>query len=69
MDRNRQRDRRWLIISPADYALPAYHWQLEALAFFDHLLHCAANGYAAQARVAAALDAVGAALGSFGLIG
>jgi len=45
------RDRRWLIISPADYALPAYHWQLEALAFFDHLLHCAANGYAAQARV------------------
>jgi uncharacterized protein len=27
------------------------HWQLEALAFFDHLLYSAANGYANQPRV------------------
>lgn len=45
------RDRKWLIISEAEYELPAYHWQLEALAFFDHILSGAANGYAAQAPV------------------
>ena len=45
------RDRKWLIIGPADYDLPAYHWQLEALAFFDHLLHGADNGCAGQAPV------------------
>ena len=45
------RDRRWLIIGPASYDLPAYHWQLEALAFFDHLLYGADNGYVRQARV------------------
>jgi hypothetical protein len=44
-------DRRWLIIGPATYELPVYLWQLEALAFFDHLLYGAENGYAAQARV------------------
>ncbi len=44
-------DRKWLIIGPASYDLPVYHWQLEALAFFDHLLYGADNGYAAQARV------------------
>jgi uncharacterized protein len=45
------RDRRWLIVAPASYDLPVYHWQLEALAFFDHLLYGADNGYTAQARV------------------
>ncbi len=45
------RDQRWLIIGPATYDLPVYVWQLEALAFFDHLLYGADNGYAAQARV------------------
>ena len=45
------RDRRWLIVGPASYDLPVYHWQLEALAFFDHLLYGADNGYTAQARV------------------
>ncbi len=45
------KDRKWLIISEAEYELPAYHWQLEALAFFDHILFGAANGYAAQAPV------------------
>lgn len=44
-------DQRWLIIGPASYELPVYHWQLEALAFFDHLLYGADNGYAEQARV------------------
>ena len=43
--------RKWLIIAPAAYELPVYHWQLEALAFFDHLLHGAANGYDAQPPV------------------
>jgi len=44
-------ERKWLIIGPAVYDLPVYHWQLEALAFFDHLVYGADNGYAAQARV------------------
>jgi putative CocE/NonD family hydrolase len=45
-----QRDR-WLIVGPASYELPVYDWQGEALAFFDHLLYGADNGYAAQPRV------------------
>jgi predicted acyl esterase len=44
-------DRKRLVIGPPGYELPAYHWQLEALAFFDHLLYGAANGYAGQAPV------------------
>ncbi|WP_244406143.1 CocE/NonD family hydrolase C-terminal non-catalytic domain-containing protein [Methylocella silvestris] len=40
-----------MIIGPPAYDLPAYHWQLEALAFFDHLIYGADNGYASQARV------------------
>lgn len=44
-------DRKWLIIGPPDYELPAYHWQLEALAFFDHLLYGAENGYTGQTPV------------------
>jgi len=42
---------RWMIIGPPDYDLPAYHWQLEALAFFDHLTRRVDNGYARQPRV------------------
>jgi len=45
------REKRWLIIGPASYDLPVYHWQLEALAFFDYLLYGVENGYAAQGRV------------------
>jgi uncharacterized protein len=45
------KDRKWMIIGPAEYELPCYHWQLEALAFFDHLLYGAANGYASQPPV------------------
>ncbi|MEP9351100.1 CocE/NonD family hydrolase [Xanthobacter sp. KR7-225] len=45
------KDRRWLIVGPASYNLPVYAWQLEALAFFDHLVYGADNGYAAQPRV------------------
>jgi putative CocE/NonD family hydrolase len=44
-------DRKWLIIGPAEYDLPCMHWQLEALAFFDHLLRGADNGYAQQPAV------------------
>ena len=40
-----------MIIGEAEYELPCYHWQLEALAFFDHLLYGAANGYASQPAV------------------
>jgi uncharacterized protein len=39
-------DRKSLIIGPAEYGLPCMHWQLEALAFFEHILHGAENGYA-----------------------
>ncbi len=45
------KDKKWMIIGPAEYELPCYHWQLEALAFFDHLLYGAANGYANQPPV------------------
>ncbi|MCE9623964.1 MAG: CocE/NonD family hydrolase [Deltaproteobacteria bacterium] len=45
------KDRKWLILGPAEYELPSYHWQLEALAFFDHLLYGAENGYRQQAPV------------------
>jgi uncharacterized protein len=44
-------DRKWLILGPARYELPVYAWQLEALAFFDHVLRGADNGYAGQAPV------------------
>jgi uncharacterized protein len=49
-------DRRWLIMTPPEYELPVYRWQLEALAFFDHILHGADNGYATQAPVRYAVD-------------
>lgn len=44
-------DRKWLIMAPPEYSLPVYRWQLEALAFFDHIVHGADNGYATQAPV------------------
>jgi uncharacterized protein len=44
-------DRKWLILSEAQYELPCYHWQLEALAFYDYLLCGAENGYREQTRV------------------
>lgn len=44
-------DRKWLIVGEAEYRLPVYCWQLEALAFFDHILHAAPNGYASQPAV------------------
>jgi hypothetical protein len=27
-----------MIVGPAEYELPVYAWQLEALAFFDHVI-------------------------------
>ncbi|KAF0097219.1 MAG: acyl esterase [Rhodospirillaceae bacterium] len=44
-------DRKWLIIGPAEYELPAYSWQLEALAFFDHVVKGIDNGYDRQPAV------------------
>ena len=44
-------DRRWLIMAPPEYALPVHRWQLEALAFFDHIVHDADNGYRDQPRI------------------
>ncbi|HWL05931.1 MAG TPA: CocE/NonD family hydrolase [Xanthobacteraceae bacterium] len=44
-------DRKWLIIGPANYELPCYHWQSEALAFFDHIIFGAENGYRQQRPV------------------
>jgi putative CocE/NonD family hydrolase len=44
-------DRKWLIIGPANYELPCYHWQSEALAFYDHILFDAENGYRQQQPV------------------
>ena len=43
--------RKWLIIGPAEYELPAYSWQLEALAFFDHVVKGIDNGYDRQPAV------------------
>src|ERR1039457_641640 len=44
-------DRKWLIPAPPEYALPVYSWELEALEFFDHIVHGANNGYATQPPV------------------
>jgi uncharacterized protein len=44
-------NRRWLIMTPPEFGLPVYRWQLEALAFFDHIVHGADNGYATQAPI------------------
>lgn len=44
-------DRKWMILAPAHYELPVYAWQMEAIAFFDHVLHRAENGYREQPAV------------------
>ncbi len=44
-------DQRWMILGPAQYDLPVYAWQGEALAFFDHVLRGTDNGYDRQPRV------------------
>ncbi|WP_322097588.1 CocE/NonD family hydrolase [Nakamurella alba] len=44
-------DRKWMILGPAEYLLPVYSWQEEALAFFDHVLRSTDNGYDGQAPV------------------
>lgn len=44
-------DRKWLIVGPAVYDLPVYAWQLEAIAFFDHIVRGVDNGYEAQPGV------------------
>lgn len=44
-------EKRHLIIGPAEYTLPVYSWQLEALAFFDHVVKGLDNGYDKLARV------------------
>ncbi len=49
-------DRRWMILAPPRYELPVYGWQLEAIAFFDHILRGADNGYREQAAVRYWLD-------------
>ncbi|MBN8927846.1 MAG: acyl esterase [Rhodospirillales bacterium 69-11] len=49
-------DRKWMILAAPHYGLPVYDWQLEALAFFDHVLFGAENGYAAQPPVRYWLD-------------
>lgn len=45
------RNRKWLIIGPAEYELPVLSWQLEALAFFDYVIKGVENGYDRQPRV------------------
>ena len=49
-------DKRWLIMAPPEYALPVHRWQLEALAFYDHIVYDAPNGYKDQPRVRYHLD-------------
>ncbi|MCD2189378.1 CocE/NonD family hydrolase [Actinomycetospora soli] len=44
-------DRRWMILAPAEYDLPVFAWQGEALAFFDHVLRGTDNGYGDLPRV------------------
>lgn len=45
-----------MILGQPHYDLPVYDWQLEALAFFDHILRGTDNGYAEQPRVRYWLD-------------
>ncbi len=44
-------DRKWMILAPPHYELPVYSWQLEALAFFDHVIKGVENGYRDQSPV------------------
>ncbi len=63
--------RKWMILGPAEYELPVYAWQLEALAFFDHILRGTDNGYSEQAPVRYWLDGAErfAGAGSFPIAG
>jgi len=47
---------KWLILGRSQMELPVYAWQLEALAFFDHVLRKTDNGYADQPPVRYWLD-------------
>ena len=47
---------KWLILGQPEMKLPVYAWQLEAIAFYDHVLHKAENGYADQPPVRYWLD-------------
>ncbi len=49
-------NRKWMILALSDYELPVYSWQLEAVAFFDHILFGEDNGYDEQAPVRYWLD-------------
>jgi uncharacterized protein len=49
-------DRKWMILAPPRYELPVYAWQLEAIAFFDHILRSTDNGYREQPAVRYWLD-------------
>lgn len=44
-------EKKWLIVGPAEYELPVTSWQLEALAFFDHVVKGIDNGYDRLAHV------------------
>jgi uncharacterized protein len=44
-------NRKWMILGKASFNLPEYEWQLEAFAFFDHVLKRADNGYEDQPPV------------------
>lgn len=52
-------DRKWMILAPPHYELPVYSWQLEAIAFFDHVLHGIENGYREQPPVRYWLEGTG----------
>jgi putative CocE/NonD family hydrolase len=43
--------KKFLVIGEAHYRLPVLSWQLEALAFFDHVVKGCDNGYARQPAV------------------
>jgi len=52
-------DQKYLIVGPAEYELPVLSWQLEALAFFDHVVKGCDNGYDQQPRVRSFLEGEG----------
>jgi hypothetical protein len=50
---------KFLIVAEREYELPVLSWQLEALAFFDHVVKGCDNGYGAQPAVRYWLDGAG----------
>lgn len=48
-----------LIVAEREYELPVLSWQLEALAFFDHVVKGCDNGYGEQAAVRYWVDGAG----------